>query len=127
MDFETDSHDFPAPVSTPALSPLLIAALVFGPGSGFGLGPVRVNVIDPFWISSLAEPREEVAPVETGGDSGIRSGVVSNAPLPGHGVCQLKKREPEGAQSVRLPKSLEDSLGREFVAHRHAVSIHFPF
>lgn len=76
---------------------------------------MRVNVIDPFWISSLAEPREEVAPVETGGDSGIRPGVVSNAPLPGHGVCQWKKSRWT---------DLEDSLGREFVAPRHAVPIH---
>ena len=87
---------------------------------------MRVNVIDPFWISSLAEPREEVAPVETGGDSGIRPGVVARVPLPGHGLCQWKKRPPEGAQGLRLPRSLEDSLGREFVAHRHAVPIHFP-
>ena len=76
---------------------------------------VRVNVIDPFWISSLAEPREKVAPVETGSDSGIRPGVVSNAPLPGHGICQWRKSRWA---------DLEDSLGREFVAPRHAVPIH---
>ena len=35
------SSDHERQYATPALSPLLIAALFFGPGSGFGLGPAR--------------------------------------------------------------------------------------